>query len=201
MSAPRSLLSYALLAFIALLASGCATTQPAISEGDSPRVSAASFYRVAPWTKTAPKNIQGMTNAMVATTQGLADISSSYSQQLALQNQTQMNRLNSSSPYASRATAISECINVGGGRQGGMMCERLGLAAYNKEFGPDAVTATSLSDIEITSSNLVQGLGGWGGKSAFEVDNWNAGHEFGQIMLDSNRMWEDNMKSRMDRGP
>ncbi|WP_447965236.1 hypothetical protein [Nitrospira sp. Ecomares 2.1] len=62
--------------------SGCTTTAPTSKDGTIVRTSVESFYRESPWVNAKPTNIKAMGDALVNTTQGLADISAAYSTQL-----------------------------------------------------------------------------------------------------------------------
>jgi hypothetical protein len=187
----------ALLLLGLLTAVGCASTHPKVAAGTIARTSPESFYTEAPWTRVRPRNIKAMGDAAVATTQGLADISATYQQQLQFQQQAQMARLNSSPPYQSRAAEITECLGAGGGRQGGMQCERMGFEAYDAEYGVDAMNRKALEAGEVLSDTRILGWGQYDASRDFE--NWKAGHDFGVLILNNMRMWEargDAMRGR-----
>ncbi|MDT3776628.1 hypothetical protein PJI16_03530 [Nitrospira sp. MA-1] len=128
--------------------SGCTTTAPTSKDGTIVRTSVESFYRESPWVNAKPTNIKAMGDALVNTTQGLADISAAYSTQLQINGLAQQQLLHNPPAYQSRSAEIRECINVGGGMQGGMTCEKIGLTNYREQYVNQAPRrAETLSDV------------------------------------------------------
>ncbi|MGP0593383.1 hypothetical protein ACTRXD_12740 [Nitrospira sp. T9] len=144
----RAHYSFIVILSVVIASSGCTTTTPTGKDGTILRTSVESFYREAPWVNAKPTNIKAMGDALVNTTQGLADISAAYSTQLQINGLAQQQLLHNPPAYQSRSAEIRECINVGGGVQGGLTCEKIGLTNYREQYVNQARSGVeTLSDV------------------------------------------------------
>lgn len=137
----------AMIVFTCMLASAGCSTRPAPSDsGTVARASAEALYNETPWVGASPTNIRAAGNIAVGTLQGMADASYAYQQQLALNNQAQLAFLSDPNTSQQRASRLSGCVGVGGGRQGGLACERMGYQAYQAAY---AKAPTSIAELEL----------------------------------------------------
>jgi hypothetical protein len=143
-------MAVATLVCAALTAAGCSTTPAPADDGHVVRVSAEALYNEAPWVGASPTNIRAASNIAVGTLQGLADASYTYQQQLVLNNQAQQAFLSDPAANQLRSRSLTECVNVGGGRQGGLTCERMGYQAYQAVYAqaPAALAELELNQVE-----------------------------------------------------
>jgi hypothetical protein len=120
---------------VGLLALGAAcATAPKPPLDTVSRTAPESYYRIAPWTQTRPKDFVAATAALEAGLASAYYAQAAYVAQLEAQAAVQRQQAASHAAYVERQQQINRCLHVGGGRAAGRKCFDMGYDAYQAQL-------------------------------------------------------------------
>jgi hypothetical protein len=114
---------------LVLLGAACATAPERPVDGVA-RMAPESYYRVAPWTRTRPKDFVAAHAALEGGLEGAYQAQAAYVASLESQAVAQRRHWASQDAYVKRQQQINRCLHVGGGRAAGRQCFDMGYDAY-----------------------------------------------------------------------